>query len=153
MSLAIPGQSSATDFMQTLRIAHASVLDRPARQTRMINLLGPWRRGRVYLPPTPELGEGGGSLNDFDCSSPNSSRNKRQRRCLIIGFSVILWLLLVSIYIIDVNALWSTLENEWNVSLHSQIHLTMLSVIDGHERSSGHWGCQVQLYKAMGTQP
>jgi hypothetical protein len=73
--------------------------------------------GRVRLPATPEAGEVADPFDELEISSSTkSSRQGKRRRYLIIGTSITLWLLLVVIYVADVNRSWLALEDKWKVS-------------------------------------
>jgi hypothetical protein len=89
------------------------------------------RRGPVYLSSTPEAEKGTDQFIEFGSSSVKSSRSKRQGRFLIIGLSFLIWLLVVIIYIVDVNRSWAALEDRWRVSWPSLSNPFMLSVAVG----------------------
>jgi hypothetical protein len=72
--------------------------------------------GRVRLPLAPNSGGQADAFDEKDLSSTKSSRQRTCRRYLIIGTSITLWLLLVVIYVADVNRSWLALEDKWKVS-------------------------------------
>jgi len=78
-------------------------------------LFGYDRAGRVRLPPTPEF-EVADLFDEPNTKSTKSSLQRKSRRNLIIGTSVALWLLLVIVYLADVNRSWLALEDKWKVS-------------------------------------
>jgi hypothetical protein len=72
------------------------------------------RDGQIYLPPTTESGKVNDPLDELNVTKAHCSR--RRTRHLIIAGSVTAILLVMLIYLWDVERSWLALEDKWMVS-------------------------------------